>query len=811
MKKTILSAMLALGINTQAMAQYQFPNSDFEDDFVTSYVSESYTEPLGWHGYATLSGGLASSGRSGEKLCASDETYDTSKSGQCAYIKSTSIFGVVANGVMTNGQIYASRITATDGTGNYNFSDGTNTGSADTYGENNEFFTTFTGRPDSVKVWLRFVPASSGTGDARMSIYTHKTGTVMYDPTDNVSDMSIVVAHAETSIAANDEWVQYTVPFDYSSDVNPGLILATFTTNETPGGGTKGDILYIDDIEMVYNYALASATYSGEEIAFSGTSGKVDALYASKYLKYTFTGAGAYTEVISEPTATNGYVLTFKVVAQDNAQHYNTYMITFSGLVGNEGDDSNVTITVPELTAATLTSGGTYYMYNVGQGGYLSSDNSLTATPQNTWTITGTSTGYIQNNNGTYLAVDRNSYLSSSSSSFDATNFPVTSNSENYYTYNITQTDDYIEVYRKGLKLYDNWGTKRYANVFAGASSMSALTSYATTISSSDSGKETSYTSYATSNSLTDGANTQWRLYDPTEYMRYMLCSAAATASLTNGESVSLLGVSSASSSVSVSDLPLGIYAIDGGDKFYLESETNLTLTAGASTLTYYGLLDLTSRKVTYDGETVAEDKVDALYDASKLAVVSTGNGAEDITLLYDEDTAELTIIISGYGRQVSSTVQFALPDVSLTATYNGTELTDGRSINEEYDAAKLTVSTNSLNSATYAYDEATAQLTITFTSATQTATYTIQFALPEEEVVTPEEEEDEDDDEEDEEPETEEPETEPETEEPTVTPDTTAIVSIADLTEADAIYTLAGQRLSKPTRGHLIENGKKV
>ncbi len=320
-----------------AKAQYQFPNSDFEGAFVNAYTSKGYTEPVGWHGYATISGTIGNTGRSGTKLTASDDVHEGTAGSQSVCVTATSILTIIANGVMTNGQIYSGSMSAADGAGNYNFSDQSNTGDTDTYGDNDQFFTPFTGRPDCMRVWLKFVPAAEGQGNARASVYLHKDGTVMYDPTDNVKDTSIVVAHAEAAIPAG-EWTQYTLPFDYDGEGKydgtavPGLILATFSTNETPGKGTKNDSLYIDDIEMVYLSTLAFATYDGEEVAFAEGAASIDAQYDADKLACAAEGVAATIET-DEPTADNGYTLTITVrgdnISEDET-NYNTYTIQFA-------------------------------------------------------------------------------------------------------------------------------------------------------------------------------------------------------------------------------------------------------------------------------------------------------------------------------------------------------------------------------------------------------------------------------------------------------------------------------------------------
>ena len=49
-------------------------------------------------------------------------------------------------------------------------------------------------------------------------------------------------------------WERKSVPFAYvGPSSNPEYILITFTTNKTPGGGSAGDEVFIDDVELIYN------------------------------------------------------------------------------------------------------------------------------------------------------------------------------------------------------------------------------------------------------------------------------------------------------------------------------------------------------------------------------------------------------------------------------------------------------------------------------------------------------------------------------------------------------------------------------
>ena len=68
MVKRFLSLLMLAGALTTAQAQYQFPNSSFDEDFVSAYENGKYKEPRGWHGYATIdASSMNNAGRAGDK------------------------------------------------------------------------------------------------------------------------------------------------------------------------------------------------------------------------------------------------------------------------------------------------------------------------------------------------------------------------------------------------------------------------------------------------------------------------------------------------------------------------------------------------------------------------------------------------------------------------------------------------------------------------------------------------------------------------------------------------------------------------
>lgn len=384
MKRQLLALALLAAGSISALAQYQLPNSDFNEDFVNVYTKRTgtkytgykythWTEPLHWHGYASAEmGGLAvtmtSKIRTENKLKSATNDHNGSK---CIYIEADNpTSDIVANGVMTTGRIYAGGTSAEDNN-NYNYSRPNNTDTKNSSYQNGEnknpdFYQTFTGKPDVMTVWVKFIAAqatqTSKTPYATVNAVIHdateyrdpeKTGT-------NYSDHKVAQAQ-NTTIANYGQWHQLSVPFDYDDtkykSKNPQYILVTFSTNAKAGGGTSGDQLYIDDIAMVYYNDLKTLTYGTGSDAqdLLAKAGKAennvvsidasDLFYEKSKVAIKKKGQGAnITEETYDPTTC---ILTIKVEANDisvNAQNYTIYKVQFKKPI-TISDDQDVSTT----------------------------------------------------------------------------------------------------------------------------------------------------------------------------------------------------------------------------------------------------------------------------------------------------------------------------------------------------------------------------------------------------------------------------------------------------------------------------------
>lgn len=374
MKRNILTLALLVG-SISAMAQYQLPNSDFESDFVEAYKTQksekksimskeyiwktqtTYNEPLYWHGYATLDAtGLSTNGRDGSKLTQSEDVRTGAFSTRCVCITATSpVPGIVANGVMTTGRICSHSTSPKDATQNYNFSDPNFSISSSesipettvandhkgfewiSYPNNRDYAQTFVGKPDLFTVWVNFIPKkASDRASVNAVIHTN----ARYQDPEATKYESVKVAAAKNDNIAKNGWEKLEIPFDYSvgTGKTPAYILVTFTTNKTPGGGSNGDRLYVDDIAIVYYNDLKTLTYNGENILSRATGSDNVKTINCEDICYETTGTliaeqrGQGANITTSKYDENTGIYTIVVEANDisvNPTNKTTYNIQF--------------------------------------------------------------------------------------------------------------------------------------------------------------------------------------------------------------------------------------------------------------------------------------------------------------------------------------------------------------------------------------------------------------------------------------------------------------------------------------------------
>ncbi len=252
MRKTfaLLAAAVLLSGAAQAQNRPQITNGDFE-----TWTFDGANLPNYFNSFQTADGlfsGLAYDKNNRQVKRSTDKRPGSPGSYSCS-IWSRKVSGVVAQGNLTTGRVHAAAMSAT-GKNNYNYSD--RDGSNTSNGVKNPCAMPFTGRPDSLVVWVKFTP--NGTDSSHP--YAKVTATIhddfdYVDGYQNTSPQSHVVATAinMTIAKTNGKWKRLSIPFNYTNNgAQPKYILLSAATNAYPGGGHENDYLYLDDITLVY-------------------------------------------------------------------------------------------------------------------------------------------------------------------------------------------------------------------------------------------------------------------------------------------------------------------------------------------------------------------------------------------------------------------------------------------------------------------------------------------------------------------------------------------------------------------------------
>ena len=331
MKKYLSSLFLsscALLISAPALAQgtYQLKNAGFEEWEDVSYSPTAFKtysgqEPKYWNSFFTGTGKFKGTAATKNQCEKSTDVRSSSSSTFSAKIFDRKVLAkIYANGNLTTGCINMGSMTASDSSGNYNF---TNT-------SNDDFNQKFTGLPDAMNVWVKYHSTNSSYR-AKATTILHTAGYYQdpyYNQNNNI--VSAVATATDATIQPNDTWTELTVPFTYSltDGTRPAYALVSFSTNATPGTGTGSDYLLIDDLSYVYYHTLSALSYDGKSILTDGKTAydlSTQEYDASK-LAYTKKAVGGTVET-SYDDATALLTITVK---GDNYEVDNTSVTTYT-------------------------------------------------------------------------------------------------------------------------------------------------------------------------------------------------------------------------------------------------------------------------------------------------------------------------------------------------------------------------------------------------------------------------------------------------------------------------------------------------
>lgn len=255
-----VSMEVLVAISSEA---YQIPNSDFELFHTETIGKNSAEEPNHWHSFMSCTGSLASLVSSAKHTFPETEILRPNTTGsKCVKVESGKVMGVTANGTITTGRLKAGSMTATDAA-NCAFLDLSNT---DKDANGDPFYTVMRATPDSLAVWVKFQQGKASSDYPYASVNAVITdGTYYQDP--QGGDNFVAQAKNATIESKGFAWQRISCPFVYTDKaLTPRAILATITTNPQPSEASGSDVLYVDDLALIYNSQLSDIKIDGTSL-----------------------------------------------------------------------------------------------------------------------------------------------------------------------------------------------------------------------------------------------------------------------------------------------------------------------------------------------------------------------------------------------------------------------------------------------------------------------------------------------------------------------------------------------------------------
>ncbi len=300
---------------------YELKNGGFEGDW-------SNGEPSKWHSFPTATGLFSGFVNGTDQISQSTDVRPGTTGSHSVKIQTKITLGAKGNGNCTNGQINAGSKTATDASGNYNFSDPSNNG----------YNTEFVGQPDSLVFWAKYIPGGGSVTDNSNKARANAviTQNARYQDPETGSYGSVKVGNAAINYSATSSkgWQRLSTPFVYTS-LDPktaAYILVTFSSNATPGGGNSSknspDVVYLDDAEIIYNHALQTFKMGNNTISFSNGHANTTAEFSDSDYSFTATTNGKAAKSFIGFDAEHNQVLVYVVAdSYSQAKAYSVYTL----------------------------------------------------------------------------------------------------------------------------------------------------------------------------------------------------------------------------------------------------------------------------------------------------------------------------------------------------------------------------------------------------------------------------------------------------------------------------------------------------
>ena len=375
MKKTLLT-VLSLALLTTGFSQTQIENGDFESGW--DDISGNEDEPHEWNSLKTADPGWVAAFA---PVVAFKELGGGHNGSDCIRLKVVNSSGVDANGIITNGRVYAS----TNPDNGYVYTqDGTS---------GNELV--FNDKPDSLVFWYQHTPV--GSDKSKMEVILHDNSAEGKLPETGSTAHWVARARADITITTTG-WTRMAVAFNYYNCNTPDYLLAVITAGDSTIA-VEDTELYIDDIELIYNpltFSVGPTTTQNIDIDVDGTDLTVteegnasNAFLGTREWKYSTTSGGPYTSFTTAETGTS-YTPNFSaagiyyVVCESD---FNCGVMT--------SDETEIVVVDPVANTATVTPSATQTILTDEDGNLLTVTETPSAATSREWLVSSTSgSGY---------------------------------------------------------------------------------------------------------------------------------------------------------------------------------------------------------------------------------------------------------------------------------------------------------------------------------------------------------------------------------------------------------------------------------
>lgn len=325
----------------------QLPNAGFEN----FHDASGTKEPNGWHSFKTCAGSLKSiAGKANNTFIESKEKHSGTN---CVKVQSDILkvigYSKPANGTMTTGRLYAGNTDAANKANNSTMDFST----TDKDGNGDPFYPIFTTKPDAMTVWVKYKGNVEGSPYATVKAII-ANGKVQDPEKDDYKKNVIARATNATIESKNFAWQELNIPFKYENKNTPKGVLVTISTNKEAGKASSDksnpDVIYVDDIAMIYNSGLKSAQYKNTTLSFADnkTAIEIEGKASEADFSIASDGEGAYiSKVLKTNEGETGKSTLYITITSNDLQKSNCFEVaitdkTATGIF-NIKSDSNAT------------------------------------------------------------------------------------------------------------------------------------------------------------------------------------------------------------------------------------------------------------------------------------------------------------------------------------------------------------------------------------------------------------------------------------------------------------------------------------